>query len=282
MSVDLVPIPDEILDEDEQTTPRLETVIDRYVQAGIAGVRVAVAGVAATDIDTTSSTISVRPVMRDIYPDGSALPEEIANVPVYFPSSSSGALTMPVRRGDPVMIIFCDRDLRRWIREGSSSNTDIEAQDRRRHSYGGTWCMPGIEPRALRRAVIASDRVRMGNENVSVEVTDSNNVRIGSGAVDLLEEVGNLLDETRDVATQLSSAATSITTVNTAYNTAYITAYPPGPPPVANPVQNLAILTAFNVAVLAQNVTLATIQAALTTIQANLTAIETRLDSITE
>ena len=44
MSVDLVPIPDEILDEDEQTTPRLETVIDRYVQAGIAGVRVAVAG----------------------------------------------------------------------------------------------------------------------------------------------------------------------------------------------------------------------------------------------
>lgn len=260
MTVDLAIIPPPELDEDEQVTPRLETVIDRFVRAGIAGVRVAVPGIAITAVDATTGRVRVRPVVRDVFPNTTVLPEAISNVPVYYPSGGGHSLTVPIKKDDPVVIMFCDREIRRWIAEGGAGNRDIDPSDRRRHSWSGTFVMPGLEPLRLRRAQIRSDRSRLGTSTASVEVTDAGNVRIGSSTVDLIAEVDNGIEQVGALATQTNNALTAIL----AYAATSAAAVPALAP--ANTAL-IAAMTPIQTAITGIGTTIGTIRARLDTIK---------------
>ena len=127
MAVDLVVIPPEILDEDEEITPRIEALISRFVRAGIARVRVAVPGVALEDVNPATGTITVRPAVADVFPDEFILPEALPNLPVRYPSGGGHSVTVPIKKDDPVVISFCDREIRRWIREGSAVVSSVHS-----------------------------------------------------------------------------------------------------------------------------------------------------------
>lgn len=259
MSVDLTPIPDEILDEDEQESPRIEQVIEAFVRSAIAEVRVAVPGVATSDMDTNTNKVNVRPVMRDIFPDGTQLPEALPNVPIRYPSGSGGSVTVPILRGDPVVICISDRDIKRWIRTGNSTNHDVTATDRRRHAWSGAYVEPGLEPDQMKKAIAFLDRVRVGDTTTRLEIRNNGKVYLGTDTAEVVTQLSSLIQE-------IINEVASMNTFNLAVIAAATAASPPATP-TPTPASNLAAIVAIASASTSQNTTLATITTNLNTIK---------------
>ena len=50
----------------------------------------------------------------------------VRNVPVVFPSGGGFALTFPLRKGDPVLLVYSQRGLARWKKAPGVSTPDVD------------------------------------------------------------------------------------------------------------------------------------------------------------
>ena len=91
--------------------------------------------------DHTQQRAEVKPLIRRRYADGEVddMPV-IAGVPVVFPRSGGASLTMPVNRGDGVLLIFADRSIDRWLVRGG----EVTPDDRRKHDISDCIAVPGL------------------------------------------------------------------------------------------------------------------------------------------
>lgn len=65
--------------------------------------------------DHTTQKASVKIDLEEIASDGSSIDYPIVkNVPIMFLSSGGASITMPVKKGDHCLLIFCDRDISNW------------------------------------------------------------------------------------------------------------------------------------------------------------------------
>ena len=93
--------------------------------------------------DHTQQRASVVPLLRRRLADGGgeSLPV-IPGVPVVFPRAGGASLTMPVNRGDGVMLVFCDRSMDRWKDRGG----EVTPDDARKHALADAVALPGLYP----------------------------------------------------------------------------------------------------------------------------------------
>lgn len=89
----------------------------------------------------TKQRAQVKPLLRRNYRNGEIqeMPV-IAGVPVVFPRSGGASFTMPVKRGDGVLLLFADRSLDSWLLSGGSVTPD----DRRKHDISDCIAIPGL------------------------------------------------------------------------------------------------------------------------------------------
>jgi hypothetical protein len=91
--------------------------------------------------DHTQQRADVVPLIRSRYADGQVTePQVIVSVPVVFPRAGGASLTMPVKRGDGVMLHFTDASLDEWLGQGGTVTPD----DRRRHDLSDCIAVPGL------------------------------------------------------------------------------------------------------------------------------------------
>ena len=90
----------------------------------------------------------------------------IPNVPVLWPASSAGALTMPLAAGDRVLLLIASRSLDEYKQTGGD---DITQQDLRRHSMQDAIAVPmnvlalTTMQWAIGAVVLAGSDVRLGS-----------------------------------------------------------------------------------------------------------------------
>lgn len=91
--------------------------------------------------DFETQRAEVKPLLRRSYADGETddMPV-IAGVPVVFPRSGGASLTMPVNRGDGVLLVFADRSIDRWLAQGG----EVTPDDRRKHDISDCIAVPGL------------------------------------------------------------------------------------------------------------------------------------------
>jgi len=70
--------------------------------------------------------------------------DQIDNVPVVFPGSGGYGSTFPISAGDFVLLVFCERSIADWLRNGG---TGIAPTHRRRHSLSDAFALPGARPK---------------------------------------------------------------------------------------------------------------------------------------
>ena len=91
--------------------------------------------------DHTQQRADVVPLLRSRYADGQVTePQVITNVPVVFPRAGGASLTMPVNKGDGVMLHFTDASIDEWLSSGGTVTPD----DRRRHDLSDCIAIPGL------------------------------------------------------------------------------------------------------------------------------------------
>lgn len=136
--------------------------------------------------DHTQQRADVLPLLRRAYADG--VTEDmpvIPDVPVIWPRSGGAQMTMPVKRGDTVMLVFADRAIDNWLSQGGN----IEPNDRRQHDLSDAVAIPGlvsfadfgeVEPSENNDDVLlryAGSKVRI-KSNGDVEVEGSGNIQM--------------------------------------------------------------------------------------------------------
>ncbi len=123
--------------------PELADLLLRAFRNKLGEVNVAVPGI-VDRYDPAEQRADVRPTIRRVYSDGERLdPPVIVDVPVLWPRSGGASLTFPVRRGDPVLLVVCDRSIERWLTQGGELRSP---GDPRRHSLDDAVAVPGLVP----------------------------------------------------------------------------------------------------------------------------------------
>lgn len=67
----------------------------------------------------------------------------IVNVPVVLPGTPRDGMTFDLAPGDPVLVIFAERDISQWLSKGL---VDVSPVDPRRHDLTDAFCIPGAFP----------------------------------------------------------------------------------------------------------------------------------------
>lgn len=128
------------------TTPRSPTLADvvrRALEAQAEGLHVALPA-RVVRFYPDRGLIDAQPVLLASHKeDGKRVTERrplIPNVPVVFPGGGGFRFTFPLRADDPVLLVFADAALDRWL----SSGREVDPEDERRHDLSDAIAIPGL------------------------------------------------------------------------------------------------------------------------------------------
>ncbi len=130
----------------------------------------------------------------------------ILSAPVVIMSGGPAYLTFPIQAGDECLILFNDRDMDNWW--AGSANSPPNST--RLHSLSDPIALVGIRSKPnkisdydLARAVLAygTTMVRVGESKVGIL---NENSTLNGVLQDLIDEIKNLTDATKDVATNIA------------------------------------------------------------------------------
>jgi hypothetical protein len=146
----------------------------------------------------------VQPLIQEKYADGQILSRpRIPNVPVVMPSTASAGLTLPIGIGDPVMLLFSQRSMDRWLAQGGEQ----EASDIRMHALSDAIAVPGLF--AFNVSHSDGSGVVLKNGNILIRL-DSGTVAVGNTTTELLDEITKALDEIATLSATWGAATTQV------------------------------------------------------------------------
>jgi hypothetical protein len=187
---------------------RLVDVINNGIESKLIDLHTAMPATVVS-FDASSQTVSVQPTFKRVYNDGTVqLLPIINNVPVVFPSADGGSaiLSMPVKAGDHVLLVFAQRALDQWLEKGSPQ----DPIDPRKFNLTDAICIPGMFPKTKKSARVSTNSVRLeyqgakielfpdgkvtvGDGTAQFEITSSGKIKIGVGGTDLLQLLSDTL-----------------------------------------------------------------------------------------
>lgn len=127
---------------DGQQTPSLEQIVKDGIEATVANLHVALPA-EVVSYDAAKQRCSVQPLIRRKYEDGSVVNLPIiTNVPVAFPRAGNAFISLPLQKGNSVLLVFSERSLDRWLSQGGVTTAD----DPRKHDLSDAVAIPGVYP----------------------------------------------------------------------------------------------------------------------------------------
>lgn len=99
------------------------------------------------------------------------------DVPLLYPKCQNFALTMPVKAGDEVLLVFGSRCIDSWWAQGGADNVEYEE---RRHDLSDAFAIlaPTSLPKSLKNVSTENVQLRNTAGDVFVEITPAGNVRV--------------------------------------------------------------------------------------------------------
>lgn len=165
--------------------------------------------------DPATVTASVVAVFKAVYEDddGAEVAEDmpvIQDVPVQFPCGGGFALTFPLAKGDPVLLVFSQRSLDAWA--ASDGKTTLHPEDHRRHHLSDAVALAGLSPAAapIATAHAANVVLAKADDSVHLSITPAGEIQMKATAVRLGADGANkalaLATETKARLDQIQGA----------------------------------------------------------------------------
>lgn len=196
-------------------TPSLEHVIDLALAHHSSMLRVAMPG-KVEEYNAEEQKADIQPLLKDgwIDDDGADAAESlpiVTDVPVVFPRAGSFYITLPVAKGDHVLLVVCDRSIDKFA-TGSGEETD--PVDLRKHDLSDAVALVGFYPFEKAIGDEVGSHAIVGHEGGSViALKDDDEIHLGSiDAADWVALATSTKDEIQAVADALD---TFISTYNT-------------------------------------------------------------------
>lgn len=126
-----------------------EKSLQSFDEALLKGVHTSYPG-SIVSYDPESKTCAVQIHYADFYAtEGPEVSREdwtpIEDVPVLFPRGGGWSITWPLKNGDPVLVVFCERSIDEWFASDGASELSPALQVT--HDAGDCIVIPGLAPR---------------------------------------------------------------------------------------------------------------------------------------
>jgi hypothetical protein len=102
----------------------------------------------------------------------------LVDCPVFVLSGGNGLVTMPVKAGDPCLVLFGDRDIDNWF----SSGLTAPPNSPRMHSLSDGFALVGFRPQSASIANYATDAVEVRNGASKAAVKDDGTIALVSAS----------------------------------------------------------------------------------------------------
>lgn len=119
----------------------LEDVINAGIEKALKDLHTCLPGVVQV-FDPDTQTADIQPtIQRKMSGEVINLPL-LTGVPVRFPATASFCITLPIAKGDFVLLVFAERSIDNWLENGGIQ----PAQDSRTHSLSDAFALPLMYP----------------------------------------------------------------------------------------------------------------------------------------
>lgn len=124
-------------------TPSLTEVIESVLERRLLDLHTSIPGIIQS-YDPNNKTVDVRPaIKRKFIEDGSEQELNlITDVPVAFLQTNSFIFSVPLQKGDEVLLIFSERSMDKWLRDGKIVNPE----DPRKFDLSDAIAVPILKP----------------------------------------------------------------------------------------------------------------------------------------
>ncbi len=199
--------------------PTLYDVLDNFVNSRISGMNISLPGIVES-YDKTKNTCVVKPAIKKVYDNGDVVELPlIENVPVMFQQTVNSIISLPIKKGDGVVLIFMQRSIDDW----KSTGGIIEPSDTRKFDLSDAIAIPGLF--GLNEGLSGDDEaivIKSNDSKIRIEGTSEVNINQGTKGVARLDD------------TTIANAATdpSFEAFRIAFNAWGLTVVPPLPSPM--------------------------------------------------
>jgi len=209
---------------------RLADVINTALERAYRNIRVCLPG-RVESYDPGQQRASIQPLINDPYvdEDGEQVADPfpvITDVPIAWPNGGGFQITLPLAKGDNVMLVFSGLSLDVWLRNGGQVSPGTDA----RHSLSDAIAIPCARPFARPLEGVPSSHMQLGKpDGPQINITGAI-VNVGESAGD--GEALVKFSEMFDLLTWLSSHTHPVPGVTTGGGST-TSAGPTTTPPVA-------------------------------------------------
>lgn len=192
-------------------------IIRTAIRARQADIRTAVPALIES-YDAAKQTCTCQLAVRLLTADG--VPEEVqplTDVPVKWQRGGGYFCSMPLAKGDPGLLVFCESDFSSWRATGEVSDP---AQERRHGLYA--YFLPGGCADGDELASAAPDALVIGKDGGPTMTIDAAGLKLGASASDFVALASLVSDELNKIATTLGTGS------NGAGAVVFATPYSPG------------------------------------------------------
>lgn len=183
------------MSEENIENPSFAKVIKDAVENRLIDVHTCLPGTIIS-YDSSKQKASVQPNIQRKMLNGVVQDLPIINsVPVVHPRSGKAAILLPLKAGDPCLLIFAERSIDLWKSKGGQ----VDPQDTRKHDLSDAFCIPGGSAFPMALAGDPSDLV-MVNDKAEVRLKSSGKISVknlatGDELVDLNHQMAMTLSE---------------------------------------------------------------------------------------
>ena len=189
-----------------QQTPTLFQVIAEAIEAKLRSVFTMLPGTVVS-VDKTTGLISAQPDFSSLFADAPDTPvplPEIPGIPVYEVRAGAARISVPVKKGDKVTLIFSSRALDDWKRSGARA----VPPSGRTHALSDAVAFPGlyaqnealpltddllIEFGAAKIKLVQDELIEMKVTNGTLAVNKQGKFKITNGTTDVLVQLSEAL-----------------------------------------------------------------------------------------
>jgi hypothetical protein len=159
--------------------PTLAELIRAAIETRLADTHTALVGEVQA-FDAAAQTVDVQPVVSSVLVDrdGNRLVESLpllTSVPVAFPRAGGYFISMPVAKGDTVLLVCADTSIAKWRETGRVSTptkTEPPAEERS-HDLSDAIAIPGVFASTSALADVSSDSMIFGKDGgLQIKIDD--------------------------------------------------------------------------------------------------------------
>lgn len=155
--------------------PQFADSMRQFVDGMLDDLHVAMPGfIDRIDLTVSPPLADIVPVPIRVFLDEDGVSESpqpypiITDVPISFPRGGGAFMSFPLKKGDPVLLVFCQRSLDAWI--DSDGQTQLDPQDSRRHHISDAIALVGLSPAGNSLPALSADDLVIGLEDGTFEM----------------------------------------------------------------------------------------------------------------